>query len=216
VVGSQRTAEELGRAFPQTPVVTSSAGHVHARLAPRPALVVATPGAEPVVDGGYSVALLLDAWLTLARPDLRTSEEALRRWLNAAALVRPADQGGRVVVIGDPALQPVQALLRWDPAGAAERELADRVAARLPPAAKTATITGASTAVADFVRTLEAPDRSEVLGPLQVEEQTVRAVVRCPREDSAALVAALKVAQSIRSARKDPTVRVQVDPHELG
>ena len=216
VVGSQRTAEELGRAFPQTPVVSSSAGHVHARLAPRPALVVATPGAEPVVDGGYSVALLLDAWLTLARPDLRTSEEALRRWLNAAALVRPADQGGRVVVIGDPALQPVQALLRWDPAGAAERELADRVAARLPPAAKTATITGASTAVADFVRTLEAPDRSEVLGPLQVEEQTVRAVVRCPREDSAALVAALKVAQSIRSARKDPTVRVQVDPHELG
>jgi primosomal protein N' (replication factor Y) len=112
-----------------------------------------------VVDGGYSVALLLDAWLTLARPDLRTS-------------------GRR--------------------------------------AAKTATITGASTAVADFVRTLEAPDRSEVLGPLQVEEQTVRAVVRCPREDSAALVAALKVAQSIRSARKDPTVRVQVDPHELG
>src|SRR5439155_27092337 len=62
-----------------------------------PALVVATPGAEPVATGGYGAALLLDGWALLARPDLRAGEEALRRWLNAAALVRPAGAGGRVV-----------------------------------------------------------------------------------------------------------------------
>ena len=56
--------------------------------------MVATPGAEPVAAGGYAAALLLDTWLALARADLRASEESLRRWLNAAALVRPAGDGG--------------------------------------------------------------------------------------------------------------------------
>src|SRR5205814_132776 len=97
------------------------------------ALVVATPGAEPVADGGYGAAVLLDGWALLSRPDLRAGEEALRRWLNAAALVRAAP-AGRVVVAATGELRPVQALLRWQPLWHAERELADRAALHLPPA----------------------------------------------------------------------------------
>jgi primosomal protein N' (replication factor Y) len=41
-----------------------------------PALVVATPGAEPVAEGGYAAALLLDGWVLLGRADLRAGEEA--------------------------------------------------------------------------------------------------------------------------------------------
>ena len=37
------------------------------RSADRPAIVVATPGAEPVADGGYAAVVLLDTWLMLAR-----------------------------------------------------------------------------------------------------------------------------------------------------
>ena len=37
----------------------------------------------------------------LGRPDLRAGEEALRRWFGAAALARPAPDGGRVVVVAD-------------------------------------------------------------------------------------------------------------------
>jgi primosomal protein N' (replication factor Y) len=80
-----------------------------------PALVVATPGAEPVADGGYGAVLLLDTWALLGRADLRAGEEALRRWTAAAALARPRDDGGRVVVVGDRGLRQVQALVRWDP-----------------------------------------------------------------------------------------------------
>jgi len=61
-------------------------------------LVVATPGAEPTAEGGYGAALLLDGSAMLSRPDLRAAEEALRRWMAAAALVRPASAGGRVVI----------------------------------------------------------------------------------------------------------------------
>ena len=96
---------------------TSGGDRVLTDVDDAPSVVVATPGAEPVPAGGYAAVVLLDTWLTLARPDLRTAEEALRRWLGAAALARPADEGGRVVAVGDPAHPALQALVRWDPAG---------------------------------------------------------------------------------------------------
>ena len=81
-----------------------------------PALVVATPGAEPVAEGGYGAALLLDSWALLGRADLRAGEETLRRWLNAAALVRPGvAPAGTWSSRPTPAHPVVQALVRWDP-----------------------------------------------------------------------------------------------------
>ncbi|MEO5608713.1 MAG: primosome assembly protein PriA, partial [Ornithinibacter sp.] len=92
VVGARRTAEELGRAFPGVPVERSGAGTVLDRVGGGARLVVSTPGAEPVADGGYAVALLLDAWALLDRPTLPAAEESLRRWLGAAALVVPGSE----------------------------------------------------------------------------------------------------------------------------
>ena len=154
VVGAGRTAEELGRAFPSVSVLTSSAGTVLARVPAGPALVVATPGAEPVADGGYAAALLLDAWALLDRSELDASVEALRRWLTAAALVRPAAAGGVVVLAGTPdgpRLPAVEALARWDPAWLAARELTERRQLRLPPAAVLARIVGERRVVAGVV-----------------------------------------------------------------
>ena len=64
------------------------------RCRPRPAVVVATPGAEPAAPGGYGAALLLDGWALLGRQDLRAAEDTLRRWMAAAALVRTRGDGG--------------------------------------------------------------------------------------------------------------------------
>lgn len=71
VVGARRTAEELGKAFPRIPVRTSGRDAVLASVPAEPALVISTPGAEPVAEGGYAAALLLDGWALLSRPDLR-------------------------------------------------------------------------------------------------------------------------------------------------
>ena len=114
--GALRTAEELGRAFPGKPVITSSGDQIKATVAETAALVVATVGAEPVAFGGYAAALLLDGDSLLRRENLRAGEDAVRRWFNAAALVRPASEGGLVVITADDAAG-VGALLRWDPAG---------------------------------------------------------------------------------------------------
>jgi primosomal protein N' (replication factor Y) len=166
VIGAGRTAEELGRAFPGTPVRTSGRDGVLAEVGPEPALVVATPGAEPRAEGGYGAVLLLDTWALLTRADLRAGEEALRRWLAAATLARPAPEGGRVVVVADGALVAVQALLRWDPATFAARELAERRELGFPPAARMASLTGPADAVADLLVLAALPDGAEVLGPV--------------------------------------------------
>jgi primosomal protein N' (replication factor Y) len=221
VAGDRRTADELGRAFPRTTVRTSGRDAVLTTVPAEPALVVATPGAEPVADGGYGAALLLDTWALLTRADLRASEEALRRWANAAALVRPASAGGQVVVTADSGLPVVQALLRWDPAGYAERELAERAELSFPPAVRMASVTGSPDAVADLLALADLPPETETLGPVPVDrpgsDGTVeRSLLRVPRSASRALAAALHAALGVRSARKAPEpVRVEVDPLDL-
>lgn len=212
VVGSRRTAEELGRAFPGIAVRTSGRDEVLAGVPAQAALVIATPGAEPVADGGYGAVLLLDGWAMLSRPDLRAAEETLRRWLAAAALARPAGQGGRVVVVADRGVAGVQALTRWDPAGAASRELADRTELGFPPATRMASVTGPAAAVAELLATLEL---GEVLGPVPAGEDE-RALVRVPRAQGLHLATALKAAIGVRSARKAEPVRVELDPRLLG
>ncbi len=215
VVGARRTAEELGRAFPGTPVRTSGREEVLATVPGGPSLVVCTPGAEPVADGGYGAVLLLDGWAALGRADLRAGEEAVRRWFAAAALARPAPEGGRVVVVADRGLPAVQALTRWDPAGAAARELADRTALGFPPATRMAAVEGTPAAVAEVRDALEASGGLEVLGPVPHGDGE-RLLVRAARLDGARLAHALSAVQAVRSARKAEPVRVQIDPQSLG
>jgi len=153
--GVLRTAEELGRAFPGTTVITSSGDQVKARVREGKALVVATVGAEPVADGGYAAALLLDGDSLLRRETLRAGEDTVRRWFNAAALVRPAQDKGLVVVTASDAAA-TGALLRWDPAGYAHRELALRMELQLPPAVRIASVTGPRAAVEHYTGAVEA------------------------------------------------------------
>ena len=165
VLGERRTAEEIGRAFPGVAVRRSSAERVLDEVGDEPVVVVATPGAEPSARSGYAAVVLLDTWLALARTDLRTAEESLRRWIGAAALARPSSGGGTVVVVGDPSLPVVQALVRWDPAGFAAREADERRTAHLPPASRLAVLTGRHHDLDDAVGMLQLQPGAEVLGP---------------------------------------------------
>ncbi|WP_157829581.1 primosomal protein N' [Nocardioides alpinus] len=208
VRGEARTAEELGRMFAGTTVRSSSGDRVVDRVGAHADIVVATVGAEPVADEGYAAVVILDTWLSLARDDLRAAEEALRRWLNAAALVRP---GGHVVAVGDPAHPALQALVRWDPTGFARREAEERSQAHLPPAARLATVTGDLGALDDVLTLVDLPEGAEVLGPVPVDDEH-RVLLRVPWSRGEDLSQALGDLQRVRSARKLDPVRIQVDP----
>lgn len=217
-VGVERTAEELGRAFPLVRVIHSSGSHRVTRIEKSdPAIVLATPGAEPVVDQGYSVAVMMDAGAESGRPQMRAGEEALSRWFAVAALVRST---GRVLVLGDPPPMLAQALIRWDPEGYASRELAEREQLRLPPAVRAATVSGNVEVVGRFLRRLELPQDAEVIGPISEaggpNGDISRAIVRIPLATGAELSAALKAALTARSLRKEPgSVNVRIDPLAL-
>jgi primosomal protein N' (replication factor Y) len=220
VVGSTRTAEELGRAFPGVVLRTSAGDAVLSDIPAGPALVVATPGAEPVAPDGYGAALLLDGWALLSRPDLRAAEEAMRRWANAAALVRG---DGTVIVGADASLSVVQALLRWDPAGHAERELADRRELHFPPISRMAALVGAPADVAELLSLSQLPASAEELGSVPVQAvrggqptEHIRSLLRVPRPDGIRLAEALHAAAAVRSAKKSGgAVRIMLDPLEL-
>lgn len=216
VIGARRTAEELARAFPGVPVRTSGREDILSSVPGTRALVVATPGAEPVAVGGYGAVLLLDTWALLTRADLRAEEEALRRWLTAAVLARPASRGGTVVVVCDGSLAPAQALLRFDPGWLAARELAQRRALGFPPAVRVATVTGTPAGVAQLLDAARLPAGAELLGPVPAGEGRERMLVRTSRAEGLAMAAALRAAAGVRSARKDTDpVRIQIDPLEL-
>jgi primosomal protein N' (replication factor Y) len=216
VTGARRTAEELGRAFPGVPVRTSGRDEVLDTVPADAAVVVATPGAEPVAEGGYGAVLLLDTWALLTRSDLRAAEETMRRWLSAAALARPGSAGGKVVVVADGSLAPVQALLRWDPGWFAARELAERRELGFPPAARMASLTGRPEAVAELLGAARLPDGTELLGPVPAPDEQERMLLRASRSKAADLARALHEAAAVRSAKKAALpVRVQIDPADL-
>ena len=226
IVGAERTAEELGKAFPQTPVRKSIGGKRLAEVNDSSAIVVATPGAEPPAEGGYSGAVLLDTTLLLLRQDLRAAEEALRRWLNVVALVRSGSDGGSVVAVGESSGRALQALVRVDPGGFARRELSERAAARFPPAATLITVEGPHEALEEFASLVQQACQVELLGPVDMDplrppaESSAppiqRIMLRAPLDAGAQLVRAAKEAAAIRSARKSSgPLRIRVNPVTL-
>ncbi len=233
VIGARRTAEELGRAFPGTQVITSSGESMVGAVDAGPALVVATPGAEPAVAGGYGAALLLDSWALLGRQDLRAAEDTLRRWLAASALVRSRTDGGVVAVVAEAAIPTVQALIRWDPVGHAESELEARSEVGLPPSVHVAALDGPATAVEALLaecRPAESvPGGVEILGPVDLpvgvrrpagidsDAEVVRMLVRVGREHGLALAGVLRRGVAVLSVRRENVpVRVQIDPLHIG
>ena len=238
--GVDRTADELGRSFPGVPVHASSGQHRLGSVTDAPAVVVATVGAEPTAPGGYAAALLLDGDAQLQREGLDVPSRVLARWLAAACLVRPASEGGTVVVTAEHD-GVVGALVRRDPAGFASHQVAERRELRLPPAGRLAEVTGDAAAVKEYLGLVEAarrerrrvgPDAEPSLdlepgarpgdaaplpwiGPVPdpVDETQHRALLLFPYAAADETVAVLRTARSAASARREQkAVRVRLDP----
>jgi primosomal protein N' (replication factor Y) len=212
-VGSERTAEELGRAFPGIPVRSSTSDHILRTVDSRPAIVVATAGAAPIAQDGYAAAILLDGNAMLSRPELSATQETFAKWNECASLVRP---DGEVIVVADSEHPAVQALIRHDPAGFAQRELEQRVQVSLPPAVRLAALTGEQSDIDDALAMLELNPETLVRGPVPGKDNQVRMLVSCDRKLGIELASQLKAMTSARSAKhKGGPVNVRIDPINL-
>ena len=209
------SSAELARAFPGVLAVNSSAKNIRDEIPDEPAIVVATPGAEPSAPSGYAGVMILDTEVTLGRVSHRAAEEAVRRWSNAAAMARRPVDGGSVLLVGSATHPAVQALLRADVAGFATRELADRADAGLTPAVKMARIVGDTEALPEF---LDNDDWAgvDILGPTEVGPERWAALLRTPVDQARELTRRVKSAAAIRSARKERgQLSIHIDPESL-
>ncbi|MFE7844834.1 primosomal protein N' [Microbacterium sp. NPDC057407] len=223
--GSERTADELGRAFPGTRVIIADGEHPVTHVDSRPALVVATRGAEPLAAGGYRAVILLDGDRMLLADDLRIGEACLRWWSNAAALAAPGAPVHLVGVAGPVA----RSLATWTQAAYARSELADRTPLRMPPTVRVAAVDGTRTAVESALAVLRTDvaelDGDSILGPVPRDEG-VRALVRFDYSVGARVAGSLRASvvdaaiRSRRPAKGRPagprnTLKVRVDVPDL-
>ena len=222
VIGSTRTAEELARGFREATlrIAGGAEGALEDHDVPEHGIVVATPGAEPAPPGGFAAAVLLDADAMLGRAAFDADVEAVRRWRNAIALVRTAEHGGEVLVVGTSTLPAIRDLVAHRSDVFLERVIADRRATDLPPFTRVAEIVGDRAACLAFVEQTELPDTAELLGPVDLEgpdaRGRARAVVRIDPRRAKELAEALRAGVAARSARKAPgSLRVRLDPPDV-
>lgn len=236
VAGSTRTASELGRAFPGVNVVEATWERRVETLKPGKRLVVATPGAEPVIEGGYQAVILLDGQRLLAKDTLRATEQAVNLWSNAVSLLAP---GGRCVGVGL-ATNLGRRFALWDQRGIAADELAGRRELGFPPHFRMASVAGpkelVDQAVAGLAEAVGELGNLEVLGPLLQAETgagklatlagpTWRYLIRYEYSVGEKLARELKAralvinsgnrAVSAKSGRVSRAVRVRMDDSEV-
>ena len=214
--GIGRTSTELGKAFPGVPVIRADGDHPVLRVGSKPAVVVATRGAEPVAEGGYHAALLLDGDAMLQRPALDALEDTITAWEWAMSLLRP----GAIAYLTDLDGRVAQAFASGAVRQLLSRELRDRQALRMPPAVRIASVTGASTRVAEILQRWDSVDGVDTLGPLPLSSGAVRGIVRMPyrlaREVADDLRAAVVKQATGSSPRGERQGRLKVAMDDVG
>lgn len=225
-VGADRTARELGLAFPDVPVViSSSTTKIRRRIRSIPQIVVATAGAEPQVRDGYAAVVILEAERLAYSGRLDAEAAAARRWFSTFALGRPRSAG---LLAGQVPDRLSSALVRWRPVQLAGELLSELRDVGFYPARWVVGLRGQASAVRSVLAKLEsgeyALDPSEprlvVLGlaegSLESEsEQETSAVISCETAQAMSLMHHLKTIANQRSLRRQPKVRFTVDPHEF-
>ena len=204
-IGVQRTAEEFGRAFPQATIIWSQGTHPVRQVSADPAVVVCTPGAEPVAQSGYSAVVIMDALAQLRAPYLHAEPESVRRWFSAALLARAK---APVLISAEPSLAAVQSLIRWDAPWFAERALRELSEVGLGPQTRLAAVTGDVAAVDDVLGHVQTP-----VHVMRISGE--RALLSVPRAQGVELSRELGAMIRERSARKGGSkVTVVMDPRE--
>lgn len=189
--GATRTSAEFGKAFPGTKIIESNGDNRLESVPPGKKIVVSTPGAEPRVEGGYGAVVLLDCNELLSRDNLRASEDAVRIWSNAIALMKT---GGLAVAVG---LQGFigQKFALWSQAELARHEYLSRAELRFPPFIRMASLSGERDLLNKVLEAL--PTDIEVLGPMPAANKNSaaedwRALIRYEYSQGANLAATLK------------------------
>lgn len=145
--GSHAIAEQLSRSFPKVNVQRSTGLDRITKVDAQGTLVIATPGAEPSVQGGYALIVLADAQSMVGYPKLRALEQASQRWANALAHLSPT---GVAVAVGI-SRELARSLKAGDFSEIVRLDMLERAELNLPPASRIVSITAKNRTDAEVV-----------------------------------------------------------------
>lgn len=167
--GSTRTASEFGKSFPGVQIIESNYESKIEKVSKPRTLVISTPGAEPFAENGYSAVIILDAKSALGKDSLKATEDAVRQWSNAIALMA-AD--GSAVLVGVAGTLGTKFSL-WSQAEISTHELETRKELRFPPAVRLASIGAEKETMTKVVEQLSRMQNVELLGPISIIDRGI-------------------------------------------
>lgn len=217
--GIDRAAEEISRAFPGYPVILSAGEVIKEEVESKPSIVLSTPGAQPLVDGGYSAVVVLDAMRFFAHTDISSQERARELLLESASLI---NKPGKVLLVIDDSHPIVSAIARWNIAPLLKRELADRQELMLPPTVASAVIVTAAQVAPQIVAGLRKalsegriPDSVRIFGPTVLPKDQAKVVIHVSHQEWSQLADVLHELQRKRSIAKKDLLNLRVAPYSL-
>jgi len=217
--GIERAAEEISRAFPGFPVVISAGEVIKDRVDAKPALVLATAGAQPQVEGGYSAVVILDGMRFFSHTDLRTQERARELFFETSSLI---SKKGIVLLVIDESHPVVSAIARWNVAPLIKRELSERSDLHLPPSVFSTVLVMEQSIGIQIVNGLKKaltdgriPESARIYGPTEISKGQVKVVVHADIKDSQDLTDVVHELQRRRSIAKKDLFTLRVEPYSL-
>jgi primosomal protein N' (replication factor Y) len=215
--GIERFAEEIGRSFPNQVVIQSTASDPRDAINSDPALVISTPGVEPIAENGYAAVIMLQVERFLSSSASNGVERAYSNFFAASALIGDA---GVIALVSDDGSPITSALTTWNPATISKREIEQRISLRLPP------ISGAVLVLADFAELIRlksalesakeesrAPKSLRVYGPTAGEGAKLTLLVDATEQLE--LVSLLREINKRRAISKKALLGYRVNPYSL-
>lgn len=217
--GIERASEEISKAFAGYPVIISAGDVIKEKIDNKPALVLATPGAQPDVESGYSAVVVLDGMRFFAHTDLRSAERARELFLETSALISPK---GKVLLVIDESHPICASIARWNVAPLLKRELSERKELYLPPYVTSAVLVMDQSAASQIVSGLNRakeqgrlPATSRVFGPVIIGKGQAKIVIHVDNSEAEALISAVHELQRRRSISKKEVFTLRINPYSL-
>ena len=215
--GIERFAEEIGRSFPNQVVIQSTANDPHDFVSSDPALVISTPGVEPIAASGYAVVVLLQVDRFLSSSASNGVERVHSNFFAASALI---SDNGVVALVHDDGAAITSSLTTWNPATISKREIEQRITLKLPPISGAILVLSDSSELARLKSALEsareesrAPQSLRVYGPTSGDDAKLTLLVD-PTEQME-LVSLLREINKRRAISKKTLLAYRISPYSL-
>ncbi len=217
--GIERFAEEIGRSFPNQMVIQSTANDPRDFVGNESALVISTPGVEPIAEIGYAAVVVLQVDRFLSSSASNGIERAYANFFAASALL---SDSGVIALVHDDGAPIISALTTWNPATISKREIEQRVSLQLPPITNAVLVLADSTELVRLKSALEsakqesrAPNSLRVYGPSANGSDSAKLTLLVNPSDLLELVALLREINKRRAISKKPMLSYRVNPYSL-